>query len=203
MGQPVVACSSCYRMNFFTTNCVCSSPVIEPGQALQMCGTMICRPFMDVIILGEPIPALVNTSIIKTKIDLQVAKHIISLFYEDSNSIPNELDVPFKIGVKTFYLKCNVGSFDESDVHIHLGMDFLSLQKFRMKSGNVTLYGHSRWTTHTPDEVQFAYNKPYGNYLRKNLEKLDHSMLPRYSRPALPDTHYRKYFSRFRDHPRT
>ncbi|KAL5278360.1 hypothetical protein ACFFRR_003155, partial [Megaselia abdita] len=200
--QAVVACSSCYRMHFFTTNCVCNSPVIDPGQCLRMCGEQICRPFMDVVILTMPLPALINTTLTQTKIDKQVARHILSLQNDTGYQIPREMEVPFTIGERTLILNCEIANFEEKDIHIHLGMDFLLQQRLRMKSENVKLYGHSRWVTNHPYEVQFAYNTPQGQHLNRNLEVLNYPMLPAYRRPNLPDGSRRKYFSRFRDTPR-
>ncbi|KAL5278887.1 hypothetical protein ACFFRR_003491 [Megaselia abdita] len=197
-----IACSSCYRMHFFSTNCICSNPIIDPAQSLRMCGTQICRPFMDVYILSACIPALINTSIVQTKIDHKVAEHILSLHGDIPGMIPKEMDVDFTLGSKSFHLKCNVGLFEEADVHIHLGMDFLSLQHLRIKFGDVKLYGHYRWATDHPDDVQFAYNTPYGKHLRTNLDRVGYPMLPKYSRRTLPDGKPRTYFSHFRDDSR-
>lgn len=199
---PVIACTSCYRMHFFTTNCICKSPVFEPGQALRMCGPQLGRPFMDVTILSVPIPALINTTLTQTQIDVKVAKHIMSLLCDEPTEIPKEMDVPFTQGTNSTTLRCKVGDFDERDVHIHLGMDFLLRQHLRLKSGGVTLYGHSRWSTDHPNDVQFAYNAPYGKHLKAHLKRLDFPMMPKYSRRTLPDGTRRKYFSRCRDDPR-
>lgn len=154
---------------------------------------------MDVYILSVCIPALINTSIVQTQVDHKVAKHILSLTDGNMNVIPSHMEVKFTMGTKTLSLDCKVDNFEEEDVHIHLGMDFLSQQHFRLKLGDATLYGHNRWSTRNPDYVQFAYNANYGKHLRERLERLNYPMLPSYSRRTLPDDKPRKYFSRFRD----
>lgn len=197
----VIACTNCYRLNFFTTNCPCSKPVFDPPQALRMCGTTVMRPFIDVQILAVNVPALVNTTLTQTVISFQVASHVLGLLSEDLN-IPSQIEVPFGRGQTVVRLMCKVRNFHQPDTHIHLGMDYLNRQHFRFKSGNVTLYGQSRWSTDHPDRVQFAYDAPYGRHLRARLLRLDYPMLSGYARPPLPDGNRRTYFSRFRDAPR-
>lgn len=96
------------------------------------------------------------------------------------------MNVPINLGSKHFIIKCQVVQFEEEDIHIHLGWDFLSQQYLLLKCRDVTVYGHWRWPTTDPDKVQFAYNLPWGQHLRQNLTQLGYPMLPSYSRPQLP-----------------
>lgn len=151
--------------------------------------------------MATPIPALINTTLTQTKIDAEVAKHVLNFYdHEPVTYIPREMDIPFNMGDKTLILRCQVVEFEEEDIHIHLGWDFLSQQHLRLKCRDVTLFGHWRWPTSTPDTVQFAYNAPWGQHLRRNLDRLGYPMLPDYSRPQLPPNNQRRqYFSKFRD----
>uniref|UniRef100_T1GFZ6 Cytochrome P450 n=1 Tax=Megaselia scalaris TaxID=36166 RepID=T1GFZ6_MEGSC len=170
----------------------------EPGQALRMCGELLSRPFMDVTIMANTYPALIDTSSLQTKISSNVSSMVAALTLQQVQD--GNIQVQFQIGSKFFPTLCKVQSLEEG-IDIQLGMDVLYQQHFRLRINGTTIYGHNRWTTQHPDDVQFAYNLPLGKHLRQKLIKLGYELQDPYSRRNLQDDwkQRRTYFSRFRD----
>lgn len=193
-GVPVVACTDCLRMNSFTTSCVCKGKM-ESCQSFRLCGKIIPRAYVDVTILTTIYPALVDPELLHTKIDNSIAKSV-EILIGVSRSIQGTL----KVTINNTDIVCNIED-RSSQAPVVLGMDFLSKQQFKVSCDKVNSPVFDRYPTTHPDEVNFAYNLPEGQLLKRNLELLGYDCNSPYSRRHFEDipNQRRTYFSLFRD----
>ena len=197
----IVACTDCYRQNYFTTSCICKNK-LNVAQTLRMCGMPLGRIFIDVNVLTKNIPALINTSIIKSRVDPYLCNFIqdISAFTENKKWMSSAQGVNVYMDLYNgteFSLLCDVMPLSEG-IHIHLGMDFLLKVNAQFSFDAINLDMCNNMATTHQDEVMFAFNHNKGHHLKNKLEDLGYELPPNYRRTPFTDGR-KQFFSKFRD----
>ena len=197
----IVACSICYRMNVFTSNCCERGKYKEitdvQHQVFRLAGTPIPQLFVDVEIFMKNIPGLVNTGSTQTKISPQLFNYIISfdeLIADKKRESQKFIMVPITLRKSTFDIKCKVEHLTPK-IHLELGMDYLMQRPFEFKFDNITLNSRQSWVADSHEEFDYLYNKPKGKKLKTFLRKKEQDLFKGTTRRTFPSP-YKQYFHR-------
>lgn len=132
LGDPAVACTECWRLNFFTTNCCRRASPLDDDkfhQAFRLCtdfDSTTPRLYIDVDVYEENIVALVSTGQENSCVSTSILA-----FLQAKGAIENKtrnqwtIRVPIKIRATMLNLICNVTESMSSTARLTLGRDFL------------------------------------------------------------------------------
>lgn len=197
---PVVACSSCYKLNVFTTSCCQRNTRDITDQQLQtfrFAGFPVPRMFIDLNIFTKNIPALVCTGLVRSKVNLTLAKFIkgIEAFTDVEWVTEDGIDVPIYKRGNTTILNCKIENL-EPGIHMVLGMDYIMSRPFRCTFDNITLNSRANWAVSHHEMVNYAYNLPRGNELYKYRLSRGQEIKPPFRQPTFKSNKkWKQYFS--------
>lgn len=197
---PIVACSECYKMNVFTTNCCQRNGREEiqgQRQVLRFAGFPIPRMFMDVNVLTVNIPALIDTGSERSSIDSYLANMMTDMQIfgdtEDCFKTSTGMSVPIGIRGTVHWMNCEIKRLPPT-IHLVLGMDYFMMRPFSFTFENVTLNSRRNWPIRHHEETNYVYNTPRGQELRQYLGRRRDYRFQSSSRKRTFDR-YRQYFS--------
>lgn len=138
LRDQAIACTRCFRLNFFTTNC-CDAPEKSDetyNQAFRIAGSLHPQFYIDLEVFGHNVPCLVSTGIIQSKVDHQM---LVFLREQDGDHdeirSPNSWTIRVPMRLRCFHatLRCNIEETLGSGVRLELGLDFLRERPFTFK----------------------------------------------------------------------
>lgn len=179
--DPKVACGSCFRMNYFSIDCPhCKQKgnvTMTDGMTLRLSDHPQPRPYIDVIFNNKTYPALINTSIFRSRINLDVLNVI-----NEERRQEGLHEIQF-FGLVTHTIRRRHREFNlvfairpKQRKPIIVGMDFLFKTGFSLTVDRVSINQRSAVTT-TPTTIEFLYNRPQGHHLSRWLQ---HNNSPMY-----------------------
>lgn len=187
-NEPIVACGKCFRMNYFTMNCPCSRPsdVLDDQMSLRLVGGSAPRPFIDVMIGFTTYPALLNTGLVRTRIN--------SLVLENINFFREQMELPLAVfpGLVRFNVRRRHREVElEMEIRPHqpcpieLGMDFMMAIGFSLNVDRVNLNQHSPRVAGF-NTIDYIYNHSQGRQLRRWIRRYRGAMYHPYQRGNQP-----------------
>lgn len=198
-GIPTVACSICFRLNVFTSDCCHPGAKKDIGgevQVFRFCGGPIPRLFIDVSVFTNYVPALVNTGLIRSRINFKLADLLkrFQKFGDDQNCLItfSGIAVPIYCNGNLVWLDCETSRLAPT-IHLELGMDYLTKCPFELKLYSVSLNSEKHWVTRHNEEFGYVYNHPRGIQLRRFLSKHGYHMKDNFFRTAFD--RYKTFFS--------
>lgn len=195
---PVIACTTCFLMNVFTTLCC------ENGDREEIAGKRLIfrlagsppRLFADVNVLTMNIPALFDPGSKRSRIDGRLAKDLLTfqVFSDTPNffKTPTGMKVPIGLKGEVIWIDCEVTSI-EPTIHLALGADYFQKKPYEVTFENITLNSTKNWATKHHEDRQYVYNTHRGADLRKWLLDQGRTLEER-TRPQAV-SRYRQYFS--------
>lgn len=188
--NPNMACGKCFRMNFFAIDCphCAKNPTVgvKDGMTLRLCGQVQPRLFIDVIFGGKTFPALINTSIYRSRINLE-ALAIINEERRHANLSkirPSGL-INYTIRRRRRELNLSFVIKPNQREMVIVGMDFLFKTGFSLTIDRVTITQRSA-VTKSPTTIDFLYNRPQGSQLFNWMEIMNYPMYHPYERDSVP-----------------
>lgn len=192
--DPKVACGSCFRMNYFSIDCPhCKQKgdeTFSDGMTLRLSDHPQPRPYIDVIFGNKTYPALINTSIFRSRINLDVLTIINEERLQEGQ---HEIRVN---GLVTHTIRRRHREFNlvfairpKQRKPIIVGMDFLFKTGFSLTVDRVSINQRSA-VTKTPTTIDFLYNRPQGSHLSRWLQNNNSPMYYAYepgSNPTLKE----------------
>lgn len=168
----VVSCTKCFRLNVFTAKCNCQNPKKKaPLQVLRFVGKRSApKPYIDLLLHDEIVPALLNTSISTSRVNPEFANWWQSIstdsIYRDVNKIMIET---VRRGLR-MKIECDVN--DSQENYIELGTDFMTAAGFSLTLENMSIYSEHSPVLSNPNLLEYVYNlQTKGRDLRNYLNR--------------------------------
>lgn len=188
--DPKVACGSCFRMNYFSIDCPhCTQKeeiTFTDGMTLRLSDQPQPRPYIDVIVGSKTYPALINTSIFRSRINLEVLTAI-----NEERLQKEQPEIPCS-GLITHTIRRRHREFNlvfairpQQSKPIIVGMDFLFKTGFSLTVDRVSINQRSA-VTKTPKTIDFLYNRPQGHHLSRWLQNNNFPMYHAYESGSDP-----------------
>lgn len=188
--DPKVACGSCFRMNYFSVDCPhCTQKgeiSFSDGMTLRLSDHPQPRPYIDVIFGDKTYPALINTSIFRSRINLEALEVINQ---ERRHAGQNEIQYPGLVNYtirrrhREFNLVFAIRPTQRNPITV--GMDFLFKTGFSFTVDRVCINQRSA-VTKTPTTIDFLYNRPQGRNLAHWLQNMNSPMYHSYEQGTYP-----------------
>lgn len=169
----VYACINCYRFNVATSACNCNNRKQDSSpQLTRLVGDHI-GPYwyIDIKIFDKIVPAMINTSIKRCRINQDLAFWIQSCSNAEIND-DAEIRVPIQRKGTTYEIRCQV--FESESEVMEVGTAFLKYFGFRFTFDfdGVTISSQDSFIASHPSEVEYVYNIPaIGKDLRELLNQ--------------------------------
>lgn len=170
-NSEIIACNSCFRLNVRSSNCTCEHYAYNSPQILRLVGSK-SSPFwyVDVQIFDQAFPAMINTSIIKCRISLQLSVWI----QMTSNGVVDDDATQILVPIsredgRIAEVKCDINK-SQTEM-IELGQQYLKYFGYTLTLGNDTINSQTSPIAKHSQEVNFIYNLPEGQDLRNYLNK--------------------------------
>ncbi|KAL5293285.1 hypothetical protein ACFFRR_011824 [Megaselia abdita] len=166
----IVSCTNCFRVNVFTKKCSCNFPNRPPPlHVLRFCGDSADPDwYVDLQIHDKVVPALLNPSIKRGRVNLEFATWwqsvVLDSVYRDADTIVIET---VRKG-QSFEIPCDV--FESQEEHLQLGREFMLAVGYSFTLEGMTIHSKSSPVLSSPFETQYVYNiDSHGQDLREFL----------------------------------
>ena len=166
------ACSSCFRLNVLSKRCNCNHPKRRnPPQLLRIVGSRFCHQwYLDVEISDTIIPALVNPSIKRSRVNNTLATWWQSTQRDSVYHDTDTIIIKTRRQGNTMEIPCDV--VYAQNEFIQLGMEFLIAIGYTFTLEGVSISSHHSPILSSPYETDYIYNhSPLGDDLRQYLNQ--------------------------------
>lgn len=187
-NDPLVTCGKCYRVYMFTKDCAHEKSTQEEMTLRLVSGNQFPRPIIDVTIGIKSYEALINMTIEKTRISLDVLEHI-----NECQALINEPQFNFHTDIVEFTIRRrNSHTLLQLDVLEHqtdsviLGMDFFIRNGFNLTVDRVSINERSP-VMKCPKSIDFLYNQPQGQELHSWLQENNRPTYNEYKKGEHPE----------------
>lgn len=183
-NDPFVACGRCFRLNYFTVDCICNEnhnqKDFSDGMTLRLSDGRKPRPYIDIILGNTTCPALIDTGIFKAKINLEALSIINRIRYDKGLTMlnyPSIVKFPIRRRQKEVMLSFDIRP--QQKPIIIIGMEFLMKVGFSFCIDSVEINQRSPITS-TPTITDFLYNHIQGRELKEWIEASNKPMYHSY-----------------------
>lgn len=189
-NDPYVACGRCFRLNYFTVDCICNEFNTQhnliDGMALRLSDANTPRMYIDIIIGNTTCPALIDTGSFRGKLN----REAVSIVNEDRKirglkplSHLQKFNIPIRRRRKEIILTFDIRSREKQMVTV--GMEFLMKVGFSLTIDSVRINQRSPITS-SSDSIDFLYNHVQGEQLRNWLEQENKPLYGAYKTNSQP-----------------